>query len=613
MPGAVPRAHAAVTPVVPDGAGRSAADPPDGPRQLARTGQAADGSLRLDRRDTRIGIEASLLPPLFDRPGVAMVATDMAGRVTALSPHAELLLGFGEAELVGDSWHERVHYQRLDGSPLPPQECPLLAAIRQARAADGAGQVFVRKDGTTMPVAWAVAPIVLAGVKTGAVLAFYDNGDRGEPVRDVARLEAVQAANIRLTLLADASHALISAPDLRAGLAAVARLLVPAVADWVVLDLLDEQTGRIERAALAHRHPALEAQGVARLGSLPSLRADMTSPMARILRGGPTLHLTHFPPEDDAVDELGRARLQLFHLLGTTDAITAPMRTPTRTVGAITLVRSDRNRPYEAADLTFAGELATRAAFAAENADLLEQYARRAETMQRMLLPQVPAALAGARLGHLYRPADDLLRVGGDWYDAFPLADGSIGLVIGDVAGHDLYAATRMGAIRHKLRALAADRVAAPSDVVGRLDVVVQRLAPGDLATLLYARLVPAALDPAGEARLEWSSAGHPPPLLLAAGAPPSLLDTTPDLPIGVEAGGRTDQCGTLPPGSTVVLYTDGLVERAQESLDVGLGRLVDRARVLADTDVEDLPTRLVAAVGPASTDDVAVLAVRVP
>ena len=579
-------------------------------------GGVEPGHLVVDRRDTRMAIEASLLPPLFDARGVAIVATDVSGLVTAMSPPAEDLLGFSEAELTGCPLHDRVRSHRPDGSASPPDERPLIQAIRDARSAAGEGEAFARKNGTIVQVAWAVAPIVIAGVRTGAIIALNDvQLPSGSRVR--ARLDALGDANLRLALLADASHALLSATSLRAGLTQMARLLVPVAADWVVLDLLDEQTGLVERAALAHRDPVLHARGDAQLGPLPRLRPRMVSCFARVLRGEPTVHLTAIPAVEQALDELERTRLELFHELGATEAITAPMRTRSRTVGAITLVRNDPDRPYEPADQTFVTELATRAAFAAENAVLLEESELRAESLQRALLPDVPSAIGGARLAHLYRPTDDVAQVGGDWYDAFCLMDDSIALVIGDVAGHDMHAAGRMGAIRHKLRAIASDRVAPPSEVLRRLDAVIRRLAPGDLVTMIYARLIP---PPDADARwtLEWSSAGHPPPLLLPPGAEPALLPTDPDPPIGVIDLQRTDQRLDLPRGATIVLFTDGLIERAGESLDRGLTRLVRRAAALSPPDagdepVDTLPDRLLDVLQGPAEDDIAVLAVHVP
>jgi serine phosphatase RsbU (regulator of sigma subunit) len=174
-----------------------------------------------------------------------------------------------------------------------------------------------------------------------------------------------------------------------------------------------------------------------------------------------------------------------------------------------------------------------------------------------------------------------------------------------------------MGAIRHKLRAIASDRVAPASEVLRRLDAVIRRLAPGDLVTMIYARLVPPRTA-GGPWTLEWSSAGHPAPLLLSPAAEPALLPTDPDPPIGVVDLPRTDQRLDLPPGATIVLFTDGLIERADESLDRGLSRLVQRAAALTPPDadgewIDELPDRLLEVLQGPAEDDIAVLAVHIP
>ena len=564
-----------------------------------------------------MAIEASLLPPLFDARGVAIVATDVSGRVTAMSPPAEDLLGFTEAELTGTPLHERLRSRRPDGSAVSSDDCQMIQAIRAARSAAGEGEAFARKDGSVVHAAWAVAPIVIAGERTGAIVALNDV-DRRAGTRARARLDALGGANVRLALLADASHALLSAPSLRAGLTQMARLLVPVAADWVVLDLLDEQTGVLERAALAHRDPVLHAQGEAQLGPLPRLRPRMTSCFARVLRGEPAVHLTSIRPVEEALDELDRARLDLFHQLGAAEAVTAPMRTRSRTVGAITLVRSDRDQPYEPADLTFVTELATRAAFAAENAVLLERSELRAESLQRALLPDVPAAIGEARLAHLYRPTDDVAQVGGDWYDAFPLKDDSIALVIGDVAGHDMHAAGRMGAIRHKLRAIASDRRRAD---LGGVAPTRRRHPPARSRRPRDHDLRPAG--PAVErGEPPGSSSGRAPGIPRRCCCPPGrnprCCPPTPTHPSASSTASATDQRLSLPRSATIVLYTDGLIERAGESLDRGLFRLVQRAAALEppdgdEQDVDTLPHGLLDVLQGPAEDDIAVLVVHVP
>jgi PAS domain S-box-containing protein len=564
-----------------------------------------------EQRDTRPAIEAALLPALFEVDAVGMIAVDPSGAATAVSPNAEKLLGYLQAELLGSSVHAALHYQTVDGGALDPSACPIVLALAENRTAEGSGEIFIRKDGTAMTVDWAVAPIVLAGLRTGGVIAFFESsGQLRAAVREVARLSAVTAANLRLGLLADATHALASAPDSGAGLEALARLLVPVVADWVVIDTLDPDTGVLERAALVHRDPDLEVVGRSTLGHLPTLLPEMNSPLPSVLAGGPTVHSSVFPAIDAAPDQVSRSRLQLFQALGAGDTITAPLRTRTRTLGAITAVRAAARPTFGGDDAALVSELASRAAYAVENAWLLQRQRLRAEEMQRALLPTLPPTVGAVELSGIYRPASDLAQVGGDWYDAFALGDGSIAVVIGDVAGHDLHSATRMGAARHKLRAIAGDRLAPPSEVLWRLDAVLALFAPEDLVTVIYGRL----LERSEGWALQWSVAGHPPPLYLAPGEAPRLLTGEVDPPLGVGSPARTDRLTQLAPGAALVFYTDGLYERPGEDLLTGLERLVEAAATLPpEPALSGMCSALLGAMAPSGRDDVALLGVRVP
>jgi PAS domain S-box-containing protein len=536
-----------------------------------------------------------------------MIALDRDGAVTAMTPSAERLLGYGEAELVGKPVHDHLQHQHLDGRAVSGEVSPILTALRESRSAAGDDGVFLRKDGSALVIAWAFAPTVLAHTLIGGVLTFYDaRAELAESSRQRRRLAAVEEANVRLALLADVARVLGESDDVVAGLTALARLVVPVLADWVSIDVLGEDGVTLERVALTHRDPSREAAGAAHLGPLPPLRPEMTSALARVLHGGPLQHQPAVPFAP--VDALAADRLGLVRELGGVEGITAPLRARGRTLGAITLVRTDTVRPYRQEDCDFAADLASRAAALLDTARVLEHQMHRAEQMQRALLPELAPRIGPLELAGLYHPASDIAQVGGDWYDAFALPDDSIGLVIGDVAGHDLHAATRMGAIRHKLRALAGDSVAPPSDVVSRLDRVVQRFAPDDVATLVYARLTTSS---GGGAHLQWSCAGHPPPLLLSPGEPPRLLDDVVDLPIGVDALERSDGELELGGQATLVFYSDGLVEHPEESLTTGLERL---RRVSADLDGTALPTichELLTRMRPTGIDDIAILAVR--
>jgi PAS domain S-box-containing protein len=557
-------------------------------------------------RDTRAAVDVSLLSSVFSSAPVAMIALDRDGVVTALTPSAERFLGYSESELLGAPLHHHLRHQHLDGRAVLPPASPILTALHEARPAAGDDDVFLRKDGSALVITWAFAPTVLVRTLVGGVLTFYDaRAQRAEAVRQHQRLAAVEEANVRLALLADVSRVLGDSDDVVEGLRALARLVVPVLADWVTVDVLGEHGTTLERVALAHRDPALDAVGQARLGPLPSLRPGMRSSLAQVLLGEPLQHQPEVPPA--AVDELAAERLALAAELGAVEGITAPLRARGRTLGAITLVRTDPTRPYRQEDRDFTADLAARAAALVDTTRLLGNQLHRAEQMQRALLPELAPRIGPLELAGLYHPASDLAQVGGDWYDAFALLDGSIGLALGDVAGHDLHAATRMGAIRHKLRALAGDRMAPPSEVIARLDRVVQRFAPDDVATLIYARLTTSP----GATQLQWSCAGHPPPLLLSPGAPPRLLEDVVDLPIGVDALPRSDADVRLEEGATLVLYSDGLVEHPGESLTTGLQRLRRVSTDLGETGLPQLCEALVTRMRPSGIDDIAVLAVR--
>jgi putative methionine-R-sulfoxide reductase with GAF domain len=240
----------------------------------------------------------------------------------------------------------------------------------------------------------------------------------------------------------------------------------------------------------------------------------------------------------------------------------------------------------------------------------LSMQAQRARTdrdaavaLQRSLLPADLPAMSGIEFASRY-VAGDSGAVGGDWYDAFLLPGGHLWFVIGDVLGRGLNAAATMGRIRSALRAYALE-FDDPATVLTKLDRKVQQFEPGSMATVLCG-----VLGPGGRvARL--SSAGHPPPVLARPGAPAHLVELPPDLPVGVELGHpRTVTELELPDGALLCLYTDGLVERRRESVDVGLGRL--RAAVTAEHPEQVCVNVMAALIGAEPPgDDIAVLMLR--
>jgi len=236
---------------------------------------------------------------------------------------------------------------------------------------------------------------------------------------------------------------------------------------------------------------------------------------------------------------------------------------------------------------------------------------RAAETLQRSLLTE-PVQPDGFQLAVRYVPAAREAQVGGDWYDVFDQPDGSTILVIGDVVGHDTHAAATMGQLRGLLRGIAYSASAGPAGVLSQLDAAIEGLGLGALATVLVGRLErPGGAD--GGTLLRWASAGHLPPLLRTADGEVRVLDAArPGLLLGVDATRpRTEQQVLLEPGSTLLLYTDGLVERRDQVFDDGIDLLAAALAELRDRPVDELCDALLARLLPeGAEDDVALVAV---
>ncbi|GAA0389393.1 SpoIIE family protein phosphatase [Micromonospora gifhornensis] len=267
-------------------------------------------------------------------------------------------------------------------------------------------------------------------------------------------------------------------------------------------------------------------------------------------------------------------------------------------VGSLTL------RRFGPEDVQLLQLVADRASSAGQvRAQILDRQA--ALALQRSLLPSRLPDISGLDLAARYVPGHDL-GIGGDWYDVFNLPSGWLGAVIGDVSGHGLPSAVVMGRIRSALRAYALDRDD-PAEVLTALDRKIHHFEAGTLTTALYALIAP------DRATVHLSCAGHLRPLLAVPGEPTRLVDVVVDRPFGVGTppAGRHTTVVDLPPGATLVFYTDGLVERRGELIDTGIARLAD---AIESGPAEALCDHIMAAaVDEPPTDDVALLAIRRP
>ncbi len=411
----------------------------------------------------------------------------------------------------------------------------------------------------------------------------------------------------RLALMAEATSTLIATLDLTDVLDRLARLCVPLLADWVFISLADD-TGAVRDTASRHRE-GLEAElRVLATQYVPHLPED--SPTRRSIATSRPVLLQPTDADLDALFTTEAAR-RAARALGTGSLLAVPMVARRRTRGAILLARAESGRPFDQEDVDLAEDLARRAALAMDNVRLYQQEHTVADTLQRSLLPELPD-IPGVESAAHYVSASTAADVGGDFYDLLHLPDGSIGVVIGDVVGHDVAAAAAMGHLRGLIRACAWEAPDPdPGVVLARVDRLVQGLGVASMATIVYARAVPPAEDGAPW-RLHLASAGHPPPLLCTPDGEVHLLDGVTGLLIGVDGSvPRRTTSIDLPPNATLLAYTDGLIERPGTDLDEGIAELVDR---LAAARAAAGPRELCDAAVAGSIDgrdDVALIAVR--
>ncbi|MFE9449719.1 PP2C family protein-serine/threonine phosphatase [Streptomyces sp. NPDC006739] len=266
-------------------------------------------------------------------------------------------------------------------------------------------------------------------------------------------------------------------------------------------------------------------------------------------------------------------------------------------------------QPFDVHDENVLVALASAAGIAIDNVRLFERVRVGAEQFQRLLLPTLPD-LRPFTAAAIYRPAAQPSQLGGDWYDAIPLPDGVVAVVIGDVVGHDLQAAAAMASTRNMLRSLLFDRDNPPGAILAKLDRALQAITNNPVTTTTLARI-----EPEGRGwRLHWSTAGHVPPLLIAPGHPVEYLFAEPGLPLGVDPEQpRPDHSHFLPPNAVVVFFTDGLVEHPGRSIDDSLDELAALAGGCAALPLREFVEALAEHHPSDGHDDMAILALRTP
>ncbi|MFH8369642.1 SpoIIE family protein phosphatase [Streptomyces sp. NPDC018031] len=541
--------------------------------------------------------------------GAGACVTDESGRILAVNPPAERLLGRPARELLGRDAHDLLHRNR-HGAAVSRTECAMRRAILSGRTVQESLMWLERGDGTLLPASWLITPYDGGDLGEYTLVLFHGHAGSDPPGTEAARTGEPLTELERLSLLAELTTQLTSTLDIDEALRRLTALVVPRLADWAVIDLITERD-EVWRTAVVRSQNGTLVNREDLQGPMPPVPEASGMPLSRALRGaasalaGPEIY-QGAPDSGIAVEQR-----RLFSVTGIHSAAIAPIRGVREVLGALTLGRSERPGAFTATDLPLLEDITRRAGLALDNARLYQQQRQVAETMQRHLLPQLPR-VPRLEMTARYLSAPDASQVGGDWYDAFTLADGATALAIGDVVGHDLDAAAGMAQLRNMLRAYAWAEQKPPSKIVERLEQAAVQVAEVSMATMIFARITPAD---AACWELTWTNAGHPPPLLVTYEGVTRYLTEGHDILLGTQTlHARPDASTLLPPGATLLFYTDGLIEAHGRSLDDGLARLSRHAASLAHRPLDSFTDQLLARTRPADNDDdVAILALRIP
>ncbi|MEU1594590.1 SpoIIE family protein phosphatase [Streptomyces sp. NPDC005708] len=408
-------------------------------------------------------------------------------------------------------------------------------------------------------------------------------------------------ARKKLTLLNEARKRMGGTLDIPRTAQELADAAVPGLADHVTVDLLDsvlrgeepppgpaDATTAASLRCAGHRSLRRGASPPVPLGE--PCGYPPSSPIARALIDGAAALIPALDPMDRhlvAEDPARSAHLRDLDL-GTHSLMVVPIRARGTTLGAVTIGRWQPKGPFQPDDLVLAEELVGHAAVCIDNARRYTHEHAAALALQRSLLPRELPEQNAVDAAYRYLPADMEAGVGGDWFDVIPLSGARVALVVGDVVGHGIHAAATMGRFRAAVQTL-ADIDLAPDEVLAHLDDMVSRIAEeaGDESGVTGATCLYAVYDPVSRL-CTLARAGHPSPVLVTPSGAARLMDLPSGPPLGLGGLPFESTQMTVPEGSILVLYTDGLIHSSSLDADQGVQQLLD-ALSAPQTRLEDV------------------------
>jgi PAS domain S-box-containing protein len=488
----------------------------------------------------------------------AVTVTDGARRMRYANQAAAELLGCATPEellelplgTIAAQW-ESTHE---DGRPMVAQDVPSYKIVNGQPAEPLLTRIVHRETGEQR---WRL-------VKAAPLLGPNDELMAVSVIEDVTE---AKEAELRQRFLAQAGVTLASSLDYEETLQRVAQLVVPGLADWCAVDVVDANL-RLNQVAIAHVDPDKVAFAREFRSRYPPDPNDDSGIYGVLRSGRPEL----YPELPDELLEQGipdPEQLESIRALGMRSVMLIPMVVAGRTIGVLTMVSAESRRSFDEDDLVFAGDLARRAATAVENARLYTERAHAALTLQESLLPASLPTVPGWQLASSYAAGDMTVEVGGDFFDVVELDEGFLA-VVGDVTGKGVQAAALTALARYTLTT-AARFDPSPAAVVSLLNDVLVHRSDISLLTAVCAYIVPSASG----ARLRLTSAGHPLPVLARAGRAPTTVGP-PGLLLGITGSARWEETEIeLAPGDTLLFYTDGVTDTPSGSERFGEERLL--------------------------------------
>ncbi len=506
--------------------------------------------------------------------GVYMLDED--GKLIFMNPEAERLLGWSESELFAKDMHATIHFQKADGTPLPAGECPVLKVTRAGDTYRTEEDVFTRKDGRMLPVAYVCTPIMEDGKIIASVTAFQDITER-------KRAKELGDALNRISAL------ITSTLDFNAIMQSVVVESTKAIGCESATIILREGDYWVTRYVYGFTSEVIGRKLTGKQVPIIVLAASKKEAIV----------------SNDILSDkrINHGTIELYNVRS---LLTVPLLMKDEVIGAITFNYHSAPLVFSEAQIDFAGKLARSVSLALENARLYSTQRHIADILQESLLT-MPERVEGITFGYLYRSASEAARIGGDFYDLFEIEHGKIGIIIGDVSGKGIEAAALTAIVRNTIKAHAFEG-GTPALIMAKTnDMLVKTSPPNIFMTAFFGVL---ELD---TGKLTYCCAGHP-PAMIKRGSFVQLLTKNSPMIGGFPRMHYRSGKANLKKGDILLLYTDGIIEARDNGEFFGEQRLVNLLKDSKPMPAKEVPgvlfDRVMEFTDGELSDDVAILVV---